>query len=123
MAAAMAVGLGELDSVCLGQRGRVERDVGNACCASQRGRIGATSQLRWRRGARHDALSPWRFERPSSACAQGNGAAWRGREASGRNRGWGGGFGRRAQRVAGDAGVVTAPPRRERKNRGGRGME
>ena len=41
----------------------------------------------------------------------------------GEDRGWGGGFGRGAWRMASDAGVVTAPPRRERKNRGGRGME
>ena len=45
---------------------------------------------RWRRGARHGASSPWRFERQASACAQGDGAAWRGREASGRIRERGG---------------------------------
>ena len=55
---------------------------------------------RWRRGARHGALSPWRFERPASACAQGDGAAWWGREASGRIRERGGEFGRVEWRVA-----------------------
>jgi len=40
-----------------------------------------------------------------------------------RNWGWGGGFGRGARCMAGDAGIITAPPWRERKNRGGRGME
>ena len=102
-------------SIRLGDGKGVEREVGNACCASQRRRRGARAQVGWRRGAWHDALSPWRFERPSSACAQGNGAAWRGREASGRNRGWGGGFGRGGRCMAGDAGVVTTPPQRERK--------
>ena len=56
---------------------------------------------RWRKGAWHGASSPWRFERPASACAQGDGAAWRGREASGRIRERGGEFGRGGRRVAG----------------------
>jgi len=44
MAAAMVVFLGELGSVCLSQRGRVEREGGNACCASSRERRGSRAQ-------------------------------------------------------------------------------
>ena len=88
MAAAMAVGLGELGSVCLGQRGKGEREGGNACCASSRERRGPREQ-----GAGEGAHGTARrvvavaLRQPSSACAPGDGAAWRSREASGRNRG------------------------------------
>ena len=50
---------------------------------------------KWRT-ARLGASSPWHVERPSSACVQGGGAAWRGREASGEPKdgeGWGRGEG------------------------------
>ena len=70
---------------------------------------------KWRT-ARLDASSPWRVERPSSACVQGGGAAWRGREASGEPKdgeGWGRGEGAaRGRRRDGDA--VTADNRARR---------
>ena len=59
------------------------------------------SELRKWRTARLGASSSWHVERPSSACAQEDGAAWLGREASGRIRERGGEFVREERRVAG----------------------
>ena len=111
MAAAMVVVLSELGSVCLSQRGRVEREGGNACYASS----SAGEMEKWRT-ARLGASSPWRVERPSSTCVQGGGAAWRGREASGEPKdgeGWGRDEGAaRGRRRDGDAVTVENRARR-----------
>jgi len=68
------------------------------------------------RTARLGASSPWRFERPSSACAQGNGTAWRDREASGRT-------GDGEAGLAGELGAWPATPASSRRLHGVRGKE
>jgi hypothetical protein len=67
---------------------------------------GASELKKWRT-ARLGASSPWRVERPSSACAQGGGAAWRGRETSGETEDRGGPG---ARHVADGAGVRRRTP-------------
>ena len=75
--------------------------------ARAKGEGGARAQVSWGSGARHGvaAASPWRFERPSSACAQEDGAAWGGREASG-------GSGSGEASLAGESGTWPAVRRR-----------
>ena len=61
------------------------RDEGDAIWALSCGEGGAGQRFRGelRSGARHGSFVAVARRRPSSVCAQGDGAAWRGREASG----------------------------------------
>ena len=61
------------------------RDEGDAIWALSCGEGGAGQRFRGelRSGARHGSFVAVARRRPSSACAQGDGATWRGREASG----------------------------------------
>jgi hypothetical protein len=110
---AAALGCIGASSLRLGDGKGVEREVGNVCCSSERERRGARMQV-----GRLSMSSSWRFERPSSVCAQGDGAAWRGRETLGRNQGRGRRFWPGARHVAGQSstpahGAVTARNKEE----------
>ena len=78
---------------------------------------GSATAGSWRRGTRHGSAcsSPWRVERPSSVCVQGDGATWRDRDASGEARD---GEAAKARRVAVPA---ARRQRREREREKGDG--
>jgi len=113
-AAAMARGgarayRGELDSA-RGWEGSGEGGRERVLRAQRRKR-GARAQV-----GRLGTSSPCRFERTSSACAHGDGAAWRDRETSGRIRRRGKRFWPGARRVAGQVAALAAR-RREQKRK------
>ena len=107
MAALDAGKLGRAPGEETGSRG----EGGDSFARASRGRKRAEN---WRT-TRLGVSSPWRVECPSSACVQGDGAAWRDRDASGEARD---GEAVRARRVAVPA---ARQQRRERETEKGDG--